>query len=98
MRILPLLGVVLVSACATGPRVIEQSMAIDPGMSRDQVVAIMGSPENRSFHENAEALDYCTTGNVVDEPSAPADRTGSTGKGRTQAAAKAAQHVGNGKP
>lgn len=55
------------TSCATRGGVIEKSLAIDPGMTRADVVEILGAPKIRSFKENAEALQYCTTGAFSDQ-------------------------------
>jgi len=65
-RIILTCGFILVSACASNG-VISKSMAIQPGMSRADVVEVLGAPQNRSFKEDAEALQYCTTGAMSDQ-------------------------------
>lgn len=42
-------------------------MSISPGMTRDQVVGLVGPPGNRTFRDRNEALQYCRTGMNSDE-------------------------------
>lgn len=54
-----------VAGCATTGSVSniqEKSMHIRPGTSSDQVLALLGTPGDRSFKGNAEAWQYCSTG------------------------------------
>lgn len=66
IRSLAIATIFLITACATNG-VIQKSMDIQPGMSRADVVNVLGAPQNRSFKENAEALQYCTTGAMSDQ-------------------------------
>ena len=66
LKLAPLLIAMCLTSCAAGG-VIDRSMAISPGMNRAQVVEVLGAPQNRSFKQNAEALQYCTTGSVSDQ-------------------------------
>ena len=43
------------------------TMNIAPGMTREQVISALGAPGSRSFRDNAEALQYCSTGYSSDE-------------------------------
>ena len=61
------LSSLLLTGCATSPSILKQSMLLEPGMSKAEVVDIMGMPRNRSFRENAEVLQFCRTGNIADE-------------------------------
>lgn len=56
------------SACSTAG-VIQRSafMQLQPGMSREQVISLLGEPGNRTFRERAEAIQYCRTGISTDE-------------------------------
>lgn len=40
----------------------QQSVHIRPGASMDEVVAVMGPPQNRQFNGPQEAWQYCSTG------------------------------------
>jgi hypothetical protein len=40
----------------------KQAATVNPGDSRDQVVAKMGAPDDRQFRGDAEAWQYCKTG------------------------------------
>jgi len=53
--ILALLSIALISGCSS---LQKKSMMLDPGMSKAEVVSILGLPENRSFRGNSEALQY----------------------------------------
>lgn len=51
----PLLLVVFLLGCAsTG----EKTMDLQPGMTRDQVLAVLGDPNDRSFRGTDEAWQY----------------------------------------
>ena len=39
--------------------VMRRAMLINPGMSRAEVIQIMGTPDDRSFRAPSEALIYC---------------------------------------
>jgi hypothetical protein len=54
------------SACATQP-LTKKTLLIEPGMSKDDVLSVMGSPGNRQFKGNKEAWQYCQTGWSADE-------------------------------
>lgn len=47
------------SGTPTPDEIRANSMLVDPGMTKSQVVAIMGQPEQRSFRGNGEALTFC---------------------------------------
>lgn len=66
IRIFTIAIATVLTACASNG-VITKSMDIQPGMNRADVVQILGAPQNRSFKENAEALQYCTTGAISDQ-------------------------------
>jgi hypothetical protein len=40
----------------------KQANLVNPGYTRDQVMAIMGQPKDRQFNGSAEAWQYCQTG------------------------------------
>jgi hypothetical protein len=46
---------VILSGCTSLDR---QTLNLDPGMTKEQVVKIMGVPDRRSFRDNDEALQY----------------------------------------
>lgn len=65
-QFLTLLGVcvtVLVAGCASEPEMTLQQRAlkISRGMSKGQVVDILGSPGSRSFQGNLEVMQFCET-------------------------------------
>jgi hypothetical protein len=39
----------------------KRSTKVNPGDSKEQVIAVMGDPENRQFKGNQEAWQYCDT-------------------------------------
>ena len=56
--------VLLMVGCGTNPTssnedIKQRAMQVDPGMLKQEVVAVMGSPEQRSFRGQAEALTFC---------------------------------------
>lgn len=56
---------VLVGGCTTTGQVGDlraKSMAIEPGSSKHEVLALLGTPGDRSFNGKAEAWQYCSTG------------------------------------
>lgn len=56
MKILvTLLLLVCISACTS---IDENNMKLAPGMSREQVIEIMGPPDRRAFRGKDEALQY----------------------------------------
>ncbi len=58
---------VMVSSCSTTGIVSQEAMfQINPGMSREQVVSLLGVPGSRSFRDDGEALTYCRTGFLID--------------------------------
>ena len=60
-----MVGVALLTAgCGTNPSnsnedIKQKAMQVDPGMNKREVAEIMGSPEQRSFRGQAEALTFC---------------------------------------
>lgn len=40
---------------------------ISPGMTKDEVIKIMGAPGDRQFQGNLEALQWCSTGALSDD-------------------------------
>ncbi len=64
IRLLVLLSVVLAGCSTTGSvsNLQGKSMEIRPGVTKDEVVEILGMPGDRSFRGAAEAWQYCSTG------------------------------------
>jgi len=54
----------ILPGCAT--QVLTDSIAIDHGATKKQVLEIMGSPNDRQFLGKDEAWQYCNTGFVND--------------------------------
>lgn len=52
-----LIIVVLLTTCGCSS-LAKKSILIEPGMSKTEVVNMMGAPEGRSFKDNSEALQY----------------------------------------
>lgn len=58
----------MLCACSTAGVVNRAAfMQMQPGMTRDAVIATMGEPGNRTFRDESEALQYCRTGMMTDE-------------------------------
>ena len=58
-----LLLLILLSLCGCGGQNLRaQVSSLNPGQSKEQVLAVLGPPGNRSFSGNAEAWQYCRTG------------------------------------
>jgi hypothetical protein len=49
----------LISACGSLER---RAVAVNPGDSKERVMAILGAPGDRQFSGNVEAWQYCQTG------------------------------------
>jgi hypothetical protein len=62
MRAVMMLSCLSLAACAGGLTSKSEVSRIDPGMTRDEVRAILGEPGERSFSENREAWQYCRIG------------------------------------
>lgn len=45
----------------------EKSMQISPGTTKQEVLALLGTPGDRSFKGKAEAWQYCSTGFSQDQ-------------------------------
>ena len=43
----------------------SKSIHINPGQSKNDVLSIMDTPDNRQFYKNQE-IQYCSTGAFVD--------------------------------
>jgi hypothetical protein len=48
-------------AGCSGGQLMKKSVQIEPGYSKSEVLAILGSPENRQFRDDDEAWQYCET-------------------------------------
>lgn len=57
-RVLAASTLMLVTGCASDRALIDKSMSVTPGMTKAEVVSIMGNPKNRSFRDNAEVLQF----------------------------------------
>ncbi len=67
MRMFGVLTAVIVSACASqGVPDRANFMSVNPGMSREEVVSLLGQPGDRTFRGRGEALQYCRPG-IFDE-------------------------------
>lgn len=55
MRLIVLSFIVFLSACST---LDKRSLSLEPGMTKNQVSTILGTPANRSFREQNEAWQY----------------------------------------
>ena len=54
--------VLAISGCATYTQQdLQQGLQISPGMSKDQVLQIMGNPASNTFENGVEELHYCYT-------------------------------------
>jgi len=53
------------SACAN--QLMKKSILLEPGMTKEELVANLGPPGNRQFKGNKEAWQYCETGGMVDD-------------------------------
>ena len=50
------------AACASQPSTLqERVLLVNQGMVREQVIAALGAPGNRTFNSNLEAMQYCET-------------------------------------
>jgi len=58
--ILLLMLVIGISSCGTALQ--KKSLQVEPGMTKDDVVKIMGYPGNKQFKGVSEAWQYCSTG------------------------------------
>lgn len=53
------LGIALVGCANT---LVKKTISVEPGMSRQQVTAILGAPQDRQFQGKNEAWQYCELG------------------------------------
>ena len=57
--------VLAISGCATYTQQdLQQGLQISPGMSKDQVLQIMGNPVSNTFEKGVEEWHYCDTNSV----------------------------------
>jgi len=56
-----ILALVILCGCG-GHDLRAQVSSLNPGQSKEQVLAVLGPAGNRSFSGNAEAWQYCRTG------------------------------------
>ena len=55
-----IIAALILSGCATAGRVPGgRFLQVQPGMSREAVIALLGEPGSRSFQRSSEALVYC---------------------------------------
>ena len=52
---------VFLQACASHSPMIKNSTSIKAGMSVDELIGVMGEPQNRQFKGKNEAWQYCST-------------------------------------
>ena len=64
-RILIVLFVAVLASC--GSAKMRRSYALEPGMTKKEVLAIMGEPVKSDFDRNVEEWHYCSTGLDSDE-------------------------------
>ena len=57
--------VLFLSSCAQ--TVATKSIYLEPGMSKTELAALLGTPGDRQFSGNVEAWQYCDTGFAKDE-------------------------------
>lgn len=53
--------VLLVGCAAINERTMQHTALVDPGMSKKEVLDILGPPGNRQFKDKDEAWQYCQT-------------------------------------
>ena len=62
-----IVGAALILGACASSEVSRQSInSVEAGMTKAEVVSLLGEPGNRSFRGNAEALQYCD-GSVMSE-------------------------------
>jgi outer membrane protein assembly factor BamE (lipoprotein component of BamABCDE complex) len=69
-QLLLLLILILFCGCAAifyTQQKIENTYLLKPGLSKDEVIKIMGTPCKTEFSENKSAWHYCKTGETADE-------------------------------
>lgn len=64
-KLLFLLTVVVLASC--GSAKMGSSYKLEPGMTKQEVLAIMGEPAKSDFDRNVEEWHYCSTGIDSDE-------------------------------
>ena len=52
-------AIIALSACSNS--VVKNSVSVNPGDSKQQVIAAMGTPQNRQFDGIDDAWQYCNT-------------------------------------
>jgi len=57
--------VLFLSSCASS--ISNKSIDLEPGMSKQELTALMGRPGDRQFSGNVEAWQYCETGMSTDD-------------------------------
>lgn len=57
-----------IASCSTAGVIGRQDfLALEPGMTKAEVISRLGEPGNRTFRDSVEALHYCRTGLATDE-------------------------------
>ena len=59
MKIIALISALLLAGCGS---LDKQSLQINPGDSKERVIAALGAPKDRQFKGDLEAWQYCQTG------------------------------------
>ncbi len=54
-------------AVSCGSKKISQSYLLEPGMTKKEVMSILGAPTKSDFDRNVEEWHYCKTGLMSDE-------------------------------
>jgi hypothetical protein len=68
MKFVLAVGLLVLAACSTAGATSRSKLAlVSPGMSKEQVIELLGPPGGRSFRDRGEALQYCRTGFSSDE-------------------------------
>jgi len=55
------LSLLLLTSCGSS-KLNDKAVQVEPGMSKEQVLNLMGSPGDRQFQNASEAWQYCSTG------------------------------------
>ena len=65
MNYLIIILALVMTSCAH--QLMSKSVLLEPGMSKKELVELMGVPGNRQFKGNKEAWQYCETGGMADD-------------------------------
>jgi len=60
---------ILLTSCvnSVADTLTKKSISLEPGMSKNELIAIFGLPEKRAFNGSVEAWQYCETGFASDD-------------------------------